>query len=226
MSRLDPELHDVRRQVGRVGPAARHPRGVPARILHDLHGPVHLRHAAQHDPRIDRQTDRLVERRGGELEIQQSVGVPPVPVDVPVARVEQVEPAELEPGAAIVWGRRQIVAQQVDRHLALAFPLERRGAWGDIRIDGALGGHRGARGEEEQEGESSADARPTDGSRHGVREGAGECMYVNNAEALRTSLGQASQGKVSVLLGRIAVTLGRGVSGALRSASDGCHAGR
>ena len=94
---------------------------------------------AEDQPGIDRQPDRLVERRGGEIEVERAVGVAPVAVEVPVAGVEEVEAAELEPGPPVVGGGGEVVAQEVDGHLALALALERGGAGGHVGIDGGLG---------------------------------------------------------------------------------------
>ena len=41
-------------------------------------------------------------------------------LEVPVTRIEQIEAAELKPGAAIVRGSGEIAAEHIDRHLPLA----------------------------------------------------------------------------------------------------------
>ncbi len=67
---------------------------------------------------------------------------------MPVARIIEIEAAKLQPRLPVVRRGGQVVAQEVDSHLALALALERGGARRHVRIDGGLGveaSRRGAR---------------------------------------------------------------------------------
>jgi hypothetical protein len=61
-----------------------------------------------------------------------------VAVQVPVAGVVEIEAAKLQPGLPVVGSGGQVAAEEIDRHVALAFTLERRGAWCHVRVDRAL----------------------------------------------------------------------------------------
>ena len=114
------ELEHVVRQLrhGRAGPGV--PAGLPARVLDEDQRALHLGEAAEHEARVHREPDRLLQRGGREVEVEQSVGIAAVAVQVPLAGVVKVEAAELEPGPAVVGSGGEIAAEEVDGHLPLA----------------------------------------------------------------------------------------------------------
>jgi hypothetical protein len=61
-------------------------------------------------------------------------------LEVPVACIEKVEAAQLEPGPPIVGSGGEVATQEVDSHLALSTALEGSSARCHVRIDGGLGG--------------------------------------------------------------------------------------
>ena len=107
----------------RLGPADRLDRNQPALGLHD---------AAEDETRVHRQPDGLLQRGGREVQIEEAVGLPAVPVQVPVPGVVEIETAELEPGPAVVRRGREVAAEEVDRHVPLAFALQGGRARGDV----------------------------------------------------------------------------------------------
>jgi hypothetical protein len=76
-------------------------------------------------------------------------------VQVPVAGIEEVEPAKLQPGPPIVGRRGEVVAQEVDGHLALALALERGRSRGHVRVDGALRRQARRPGKHQHDGEKA-----------------------------------------------------------------------
>ena len=137
-------------QGSRLGPADRLDRDQPALDLDD---------AAEDETRVHRQPDRLLQRGGREVQIEEAVGFPAVPVRVPVAGVVEIETAELEPGPAVVRRSREVAAEEVDRHVALAFALQGGRARGDVGIDGGLGQAEGGR-TQHQESRRECAAQP------------------------------------------------------------------
>ena len=123
---------------------------------------LELGEPAEDDAGVHREPDRLVERGGREVEIEKAIGIAPVAVEVPVARVEQIEAAELEPGSAVVGGGGEIAAEQVDGHLALALPLEGGGPGRHVRVDGRLGAERPSA--QAQRGGHAAERRRAEGA--------------------------------------------------------------
>jgi hypothetical protein len=83
-----------------------------------------------------------------------------VAVKVPVAGVVEIEAAELEPRPPVVGSGGQIAAEEVDRHVALALALERRGTRCHVRVDGTLGLEMNSGQEPRQEPRRDGAAEP------------------------------------------------------------------
>ena len=60
-------------------------------------------------------------------------------LQVPVAGVEQVESAQLEPGSSIIGGGGEVPAQQIDGHLPFPAPLQCGRFGRHIGVDRGLG---------------------------------------------------------------------------------------
>ena len=59
-------------------------------------------------------------------------------LQMPVAGVEQIESAQLEPGSSIIGSSGEVPAEQVDGHLPFAAPLQGGGFGRDVGIDCSL----------------------------------------------------------------------------------------
>ena len=190
VSSTPPEGHEVSRLAPSSTMIGRHRRGVGPRPGRSgpasqpesstvTERPIDLGDPAEDHARVDRQPHRLVERGRGEIEVERAVGIAPVAVEVPVAGIEQVEAAELEPGPPVVGGGGEIVAQQVDGHLPLALALERGRAGRHVGIDGALGADAGRAASASSRASSRRrEARRTIGRRPPRRVELGACISI------------------------------------------------
>ena len=118
---------------------------------------------------------------------------------VPVAGVGQVEPAELEPRPSVVGRRGEVLAQQVDRHLALALALEGGGAGAMFGSMAACAAQARAPGQQAQHG-SPEEAR---------RERRWSLKYPEDATSLAVWPAHATQsGMLPCFSRRVPVPLG------------------
>ena len=106
---------------------------------------LHLDDAPEDQTRVHREPHGLLQCGRGEIQIEEAVRLTAMTVGMPIAGVVEVKAAELEPRPAVIGSRREIAAEEVDRHVALALALEGRRARSDVGVDGALrrrpGGH-------------------------------------------------------------------------------------
>ena len=106
---------------------------------------LHLRDAAEDEARVHRQPDRLLQRGGREVQVEQAVGL----AAVAVRGASRGRRRDRNGRAGARPGRRrrsgEVAAEEVDRHLALAFALQGGRARGDVGIDGGLGQGEGGR---------------------------------------------------------------------------------
>ena len=152
------QLEHVGRNVRPPVPPRR-PRLGPAHRLDRDQASLDLDDPAEDETRVHREPHRLLQRGGGEIKIEETVGLAAVPVDVPVAGIVEIETAELEPCPAVVRRRREVAAEQVDRHVALALAFQRGRAGSDVGIDGTLRRRHG-HGQEREKTRRECAAQP------------------------------------------------------------------
>jgi hypothetical protein len=77
----------------RSTPPAGGPRFRPAHRLDRDQAPLDFDDPAEDETRVHGEPHRLLERGGGEVEIQETIGLAAMPVGVPVASVVEIETA-------------------------------------------------------------------------------------------------------------------------------------
>ena len=131
LSRLAPSSRMKSGSGGHIGghrPALQH---AEALVLDRLEGALDLEHLPEDDAGVAPQADRLVERGGAKVDVEGARGIGGMSGEVPVANVEEVEAAQLDPGGPVVGSGREILAQ----HLGADAPLPVPGQFGGARRD-------------------------------------------------------------------------------------------